>query len=134
MNTAERIAELEWKNEVLREALREVKEWDINGWTERGFALPTELRDKIHALLGDTPAAADAGGQDIKEMVNRFLGWELPETFAPDCFISFDSERAEQHESWPIGTNLLTADQAKEMFEYCLRSTANSAAHKEGAK
>ena len=45
-------------------------------------------------------------------MVDRFLCWELPKDFAPDGGISFD------HSSKPIGTNLLTADQARQMFEH----------------
>lgn len=58
---------------------------------------------------------------DIKTLVDRFLSWKLPETFYPDCFISFDRERAKQNGSWPIGTNLLTAEQAKAMFEHALQ-------------
>jgi len=53
----------------------------------------------------------------IKEMVNRFLGWRLPEDFGPDCGVSFTP--LSHPNSWPIGTNLLTSDQAKAMFEYC---------------
>lgn len=55
----------------------------------------------------------------IDKMVDRFLGWKLPKDFGPDCYISFDREQAESH-GWPIGTNLLTADQAREMFEHAL--------------
>jgi hypothetical protein len=53
----------------------------------------------------------------IDKMVDRFLSWRLPEDFGPDCYVSFDREKAKQG-SWPIGTNLLTADQAHQMFEY----------------
>lgn len=59
----------------------------------------------------------------IMAMVNRFLGWRLPQDFGPDCGISFDGRKDDEwnkNKSWPIGTNLLTADQAKAMFEYCL--------------
>lgn len=60
----------------------------------------------------------------IDVMVDRFLGWKLPEDFAPDGGISFKRDYNEhtahpmKHE--PIGTNLLTANQAKEMLEYVL--------------
>lgn len=65
----------------------------------------------------------------IDAMVDRFLGWKLPDDFCPDAGISFDPEynvecMAKQgkppmrHE--PVGTNLLTADQVRQMFEYCL--------------
>lgn len=55
-----------------------------------------------------------------KKMVDRFLAWRLPETFAPDCGISFKRPNDPSF-AWPVGTNLLTADEAKEMFEYVLR-------------
>lgn len=50
-------------------------------------------------------------------MVDRFLGWKLPQDFAPDCYIGFEREKATAF-AWPSGTNLLHAGQAKEMLEY----------------
>jgi hypothetical protein len=60
---------------------------------------------------------------DIATMVNRFLGWKLPEQFYPDCGITFTHNETwgPYPNNWPIGTNLLTADQAKGMFEYVLQ-------------
>jgi hypothetical protein len=55
------------------------------------------------------------------EMVSRFLGWQLPKDFSPDCGISFDGRKDDEwnkNKTWPIGTNLLTADQAREMLEH----------------
>ena len=63
------------------------------------------------------------------EMVTRFLGWKLPENFSPDGGISFartvntyidgqfvkDAPRPKQ--DWPVGTNLLDAEQARQMLE-----------------
>jgi hypothetical protein len=59
----------------------------------------------------------------IDQMVDRFLCWGLPDDFAPDCHISFDRDAAKfnQH-SWPSGTNLLTAAQARQMFEHVLNA------------
>jgi len=60
------------------------------------------------------------------EMVNRFLRWRLPETFAPDGGISFKPiERHPEwtHDSWPIGTNLFTAPEARAMLEYVLAAS-----------
>lgn len=63
---------------------------------------------------------------NVGEMVNRFLGWKLPKDFQPDAGITFKAEYNEgtqwpgRHE--PIGTNLLNAEQAKAMFEFCLSS------------
>ena len=51
------------------------------------------------------------------EMVSRFLGWKVPQHFYPDCYVSFDREKASQG-SWPTGTNLLTAEQARKMLEH----------------
>jgi hypothetical protein len=68
---------------------------------------------------------------DIKKMVDRFLGWKLPKDFYPDAGISF--KQPSNPEWWPIGTNLLTADQAKAMFEYCLAGQEATAAQ-EGKK
>ncbi len=55
----------------------------------------------------------------IDAMVNAFLGWPLPKDFAPDCYINFDREKATvTPHCWPVGTNLFTADQARQMFEH----------------
>lgn len=66
---------------------------------------------------------------DVGEMVNRFLGWKLPADFHPDCGISFDGRKDDEwnkNKTWPIGTNLLTQEQAKAMFLYCLGSEAQA--------
>ncbi|RTL52879.1 MAG: hypothetical protein EKK40_06940 [Bradyrhizobiaceae bacterium] len=62
----------------------------------------------------------------IKHMVNRFLGWKLPrDTFNPDCGISFDKEPYNAHTAHPAlyepsGTNLFDATQADAMVRYML--------------
>lgn len=76
------------------------------------------------ALYGGEAAHIVAPAPDIDGMVNRFLGWKLPQNFYPDCYVSFDREKASQSpHGWPIGTNLLTAEQARKMFEYVMAST-----------
>lgn len=63
--------------------------------------------------------------QVTDEMVNRFLIWPLPKTFAPDNGIKFTPppERAPGYSAWwPIGTNLLTATEARAMLEHVLKS------------
>jgi hypothetical protein len=72
-------------------------------------------------------SAAPAQVPGIDAMVNRFLGWKLPQTFAPDCGITFT--RPSNLEWWPIGTNLFTAVEAKAMFEHCLKYAAPLAAN-----
>lgn len=64
---------------------------------------------------------------DIETMVNRFLGWKLPADFYPDCGISFDGRKDDEwnkNKTWPVGTNLFTADQAKAMLLHCLNVDA----------
>lgn len=65
----------------------------------------------------------------LQKMVDRFLGWNLPYDFYPDCGINFErTYRGMQGEEprvylstrWPVGTNILTANQAKEMIKHLL--------------
>jgi hypothetical protein len=60
----------------------------------------------------------------VKHMVNRFLGWRLPANFRPDNGITFTPTQHQQGEyaqgHWPVGTNLLSAQQAEEMVEYMI--------------
>jgi hypothetical protein len=49
----------------------------------------------------------------IETMVANFLKWELPEDFSPDGGITFSKS-----DSMPVGTNLLTYEQAKNMIEF----------------
>lgn len=66
----------------------------------------------------------------INKMIARFLGWQLPYGFSPDCGVHFDGagktlseyvDSAGYRRSWPVGTNLFTAEQTREMFEHCLQ-------------
>jgi len=80
-----------------------------------------DTRAEVVAMWNRRAAGHQAAAPDIKALVDRFLGWKLPEDFYPDCYITFDRKGASGHPlSWPIGTNLLTAEQAKEMFLHCL--------------
>ena len=60
----------------------------------------------------------------IKHMVERFLGWPLPDDFNPDAGISFEPTYTGvggslmKHE--PVGTNLLNYNQAKSMVLHML--------------
>lgn len=52
----------------------------------------------------------------VDRMVRRFLQWRLPDDFAPDGRISFDRPpEGPAYPHWPVGTNLLTYNQATEM-------------------
>ena len=56
----------------------------------------------------------------INHAVDRFLAWRLPQDFAPDGGVSFKPPIGS--ESWPTGTNLLTAAQAREMLRCVLNA------------
>ena len=69
----------------------------------------------------------------ISKMVDKFLCWKLPQDFSPDCGISFDGRKDDElnrNKTWPIGTNLLTATQAKQMFEDCYVESLDEAKYK----
>lgn len=60
------------------------------------------------------------------EMVNRFLCWTLPPTFAPDGGVKFSPPGPDARgyvASWPSGTNLFTYEQARAMLEHVLATT-----------
>lgn len=55
--------------------------------------------------------------EQIKHMVDRFLGWKLPDNFNPDAGISY--ARPGYPPSWsPTGTNLFDETQAKAMVRH----------------
>ncbi len=60
----------------------------------------------------------------IKHMVDRFLGWKLPENFAPDDGISFEpiagKDGPHPFRRTPSGTNLFDAAQADAMIRYLI--------------
>lgn len=67
----------------------------------------------------------------IEALVDRFLGWKLPKTLAPDGGLSFKPSNGMTREEaferpgwWPIGTNLFDATQTREMLEYLLGKPA----------
>ena len=57
---------------------------------------------------------------DIDKMASRFLRWKLPKDFNPDGGMVFIPTKGRGYDSphWPVGTNLLTAEQARKMFEH----------------
>lgn len=62
--------------------------------------------------------------EQIKHMVQRFLGWKLPEHFNPDGGISFQQMRnvgtPYEFKSEPSGTNLFDAQQAEAMVRHMI--------------
>lgn len=52
----------------------------------------------------------------LDKLVDKFLDWKVPSTFGPDCGITFVKPTTVYPEGYPVGTNLLTAVEAKEML------------------
>ncbi len=66
----------------------------------------------------------------VSRMADRLMGWPLPKDFNPDGRVGFDRiglDALGYPRGWPTGTNLLTHEQAKAMFEYVLGT--NPSAH-----
>lgn len=71
---------------------------------------------------------ARPGDPEMNAMVDRFLGWKLPQDFSPDCGIAFDGRKDDEwnkNKTWPVGTNLFTADQVKSMLEYVVNGPSD---------
>lgn len=57
--------------------------------------------------------------EQIKYMVDRFLGWKLPKNFNPDAGIKYVRPNySPEVDATPSGTNLLDAAQAEAMIRY----------------
>jgi hypothetical protein len=60
--------------------------------------------------------------EELDRLVNRFLAYSFPEDFHPDGGITFEKfgnvGTKHQYTRRPMGTNLLDARQAREMFEH----------------
>ena len=61
---------------------------------------------------------------DLSAMVDRFLAWPLPDSVSSDVCVSVREYGKE--EGWPprCGTNLLTADEARQMLTHVIRCVA----------
>lgn len=109
----------------VREAGR--RGWGISQHIEVDFEDDPTIDDRsleeaaVVGYLSETKATKP--GTVTDEMVSRFLAWKLPKDFCPDCYIAFDREKASQG-SWPIGTNLLHAEQARAMLEHVIAAPA----------
>ena len=76
--------------------------------------------------------------EQIKYMVDRFLGWKLPEEFNPDGGVSFkktfNEHTAHPMKYEPSGTNLLDATQATAMVRHMLEGLPPSPAQRRVAE
>jgi hypothetical protein len=77
-----------------------------------------QLRDLALSAL-----SADGGREGVAKMVERFLAWPLPASVCSDTCVT---NRDYPHPR--VGTNLLTADEARQMIEYLLAAPNNERA------
>lgn len=86
---------------------------------DRGLNAPrVTLADIETTISAEYFFTAEQAVQGVTSgMIDRFLGWKLPEDFGPDAGISFDQEYKEKW-GMPTGTNLLNAEQAKGMLDH----------------
>ncbi len=120
------VKDAEWKPLalVLQEQLA-AREEELAQWTKWGVIEVMIRNPNIASFVKEKEAelAEARAGTPHSKMVDRFLGWQLPKDFAPDCGISFDGRPKDAMgyaPSWPVGTNLFTADQALAMFRHCV--------------
>jgi len=87
--------------------------------TSDGRCVAVTRQDDDHRILS-VIWEAKPKAQIVEEMARRFLGWRIPDSFSPDCYVMFDRERAKANNSWPIGTNIFSLDEAMKMVNYLL--------------
>jgi len=87
--------------------------------TSDGRCVAVTRQDDDHRILS-VIWEAKPKAQIVEEMARRFLGWRIPDSFSPDCYVMFDRERAKANNSWPIGTNIFSLDEAMNMVNYLL--------------
>lgn len=68
----------------------------------------------LWAILADLEAG-EQGWRPIAELVDRFLMWPLPQSVCSDGCVTDPNYRFPR-----AGTNLLTAEEARQMIEYLL--------------
>ena len=85
----------------------------------RDNTLTTDQRSAIYSAMLAAKQAQPERAPTLDDMVSRFLCWRLPDNFAPDCHIKFDKDAASDFPTtWPTGTNLLDAAQARAMLAH----------------
>jgi len=111
--------------------VRGPKQDDGSCGTTSEIALPPSVA--IEIAIGIRDVAGEPSGwlalteAQIKQMVDRFLQWKLPDGFRPDAGISFEPRyNVDNVHGWPegkhepSGTNLFDATQALAMVRHML--------------
>jgi hypothetical protein len=109
---------------ILRSGLQNIVEDTQNLLAKRKHArMLMQILDELLERREKESEGAIAEEQ-IRQMVNRFLQWKLPDTFNPDGGISFNrtfnEHTAHAMTREPVGTNLFDATQAEAMIRYLI--------------
>lgn len=92
---------------------------DDNRWLE-------DMLNNANDVEIEAAAPPKTAGRDeqLARMVDRFLSWRLPTSFSPDGGISFtrvtNPGTPQEYTYAPVGTNLFSATEAKEMIKHIL--------------
>lgn len=70
---------------------------------------------RLHNAICRQPTPEAADNETVKQLVNKFLAWPLPESVCPDLCTNVTRE---QYPHPRIGTMLLTAIEAEQMIRY----------------
>ena len=99
---------------VVRQPERRRKEWPRDEGEIVGVRRSYDPTQASHRTGPDRRAKVETTMQVTDEMVNRFLSWKLPQSVKPDSCV------LDQTYPHRCGTNLLTADEARQMLEHVL--------------
>lgn len=83
------------------------------------FRLVADEVERDAGIMSPMPSPLKAS--EIKAVVDRFLGWPLPESVCSDTCVTMRPYQFPRS-----GTNLLTADEARQMIEYLFAPLATT--------
>ena len=69
-----------------------------------------------------------------QQMVDNFLGWRIPRDFCPDNGVSFNPDKCVSFGGMPIGSNLFTYEQAREMVDFMLTGVNREEEHRKSVE
>ena len=121
------IGRIEAERDTLRTKIEAMEQQEPVAWMDRNGTLYNTVS---HVRASDKPLYLAPGAQPapsvpddmIEQAVTRFLSWKLPKDFHPDGGVVFIPTKGRGYDSphWPCGTNLLNAQQARDMLRHVL--------------
>jgi hypothetical protein len=97
------------------------------GYPDNGYSDRVTTLRRMWNRRGSTARGSNVTEEQIKYMMDRFLGWRLPKNFNPDAGISYTRPNyAPNVDATPSGTNLFDATQADAMVRYMIDGMPSS--------